>query len=252
MADIKISELGAASTVNNADLIPMTSAGVTVKATAQQFKNYMGVGNLADLTTDAKASAVAAINEVNTKASKTEVLISNIQDGLAIVENGDTCTHTGGISKGQYVCWKGVLYTADADIAVGTTFASSGGGKNLTVVVDGGLNDLRNEDILIAKSNSSNTSWASKLGALQSAYNGLSTYQKRHAFLLISDVVCPCYDSGLFGRIAFSQNNPAFSWFDIVNQKYIRVLFNSNNTSSYNDYSDSTSSTDIYLYAPKR
>lgn len=138
MADIKISELGAASAVNSNDIFPITSAGVTVKATAQQIKNYIGVGNLANLNTTDKSSAVNAINEVNTKFSKTEALIS-------IVENGNTCTHTGGIAQGQYVNWKGDLYTADSNISVGATFASSGGSKNLTAVTDGGLNKLANQ-----------------------------------------------------------------------------------------------------------
>ena len=95
------------------------------------------VGTLSNLTTTAKTDAVSAINEVDEKLSKTEDLIS-------IVENGNTCTHTGGITKGQYVNWKGALYTADTNIAVGTTFASSGGSKNLTAVTDGGLNGLNN------------------------------------------------------------------------------------------------------------
>jgi hypothetical protein len=85
---------------------------------------------------------------LNDKITKTEVLASNTQNALAIVENGNTCTHTGGISKGQYVCWKGSLYTADSNISVGATFASSGGSKNLTAVADGGLNDL-NESLKI-------------------------------------------------------------------------------------------------------
>ena len=48
---------------------------------------------------------------------------------FGIVENGNAASHT--ISKGQYVIWKGVLYTADAAIASGTTLAASGGNKNL-------------------------------------------------------------------------------------------------------------------------
>ncbi len=36
------------------------------------------IGNLSSLDTTAKTSAVAAINEVNTKVSKTEVLIINV------------------------------------------------------------------------------------------------------------------------------------------------------------------------------
>ena len=64
---------------------------------------------------------------------------------FGIVENGNAASHT--ISKGQYVIWKGVLYTADAAIASGTTLAASGGNKNLTAVSGGGLNAL-NADIV--------------------------------------------------------------------------------------------------------
>lgn len=59
---------------------------------------------------------------------------------MGIVEDGDTATHT--IAQGQYVIWQGVLYTADAAIASGTTLAASGGSKNLTAVENGGLNAL--------------------------------------------------------------------------------------------------------------
>ena len=59
---------------------------------------------------------------------------------FGIVENGNAASQT--ISKGQYVIWKGVLYTADAAIASGTTLAASGGNKNLTAVPNGGLNAL--------------------------------------------------------------------------------------------------------------
>ena len=56
------------------------------------------------------------------------------------MEDGNTATHA--IAQGQYVIWKGVLYTADAAIASGTTLAASGGTKNLTAVSGGGLNAL--------------------------------------------------------------------------------------------------------------
>jgi hypothetical protein len=92
------------------------------------------IGNLSSLQTNVKTNLVSAINEVEN--------IKTDQNTLAIVETGNTCTHTGGITKGQYVNWKGSLYTADSNISVGATFASSGGSKNLTAVVDGGLNDL--------------------------------------------------------------------------------------------------------------
>jgi hypothetical protein len=59
---------------------------------------------------------------------------------FGIVENGNAASQT--IAAGQYVIWKGVLYTADAAIASGTTLAASGGNKNLTAVSGGGLNSL--------------------------------------------------------------------------------------------------------------
>lgn len=59
---------------------------------------------------------------------------------FGIVENGNAASQT--IAAGQYVIWKGVLYTADAAIASGTTLATSGGNKNLTAVSNGGLNAL--------------------------------------------------------------------------------------------------------------
>lgn len=80
MADIKISELGAASAVNSTDIFPMTSAGITVKATAQQLKNYMGVGNLSDLNTTDKTSSVNAINEVDSHTDIVQAQVSNSGD----------------------------------------------------------------------------------------------------------------------------------------------------------------------------
>lgn len=62
---------------------------------------------------------------------------------FGIVENGNAASQT--IAAGQYVIWKGVLYTADAAIASGTTLAASGGNKNLTAVSSGGLNALNSD-----------------------------------------------------------------------------------------------------------
>lgn len=123
------------ATVTDGNTVTDGTAVFKAVSVSGQITQISKIGNLSSLNTTDKSSAVAAINEVNTKVSKTEDLIS-------IVENGNTCTHTGGISKGQYVNWKGDLYTADSNISVGATFASSGGSKNLTAVADGGLNDL--------------------------------------------------------------------------------------------------------------
>ena len=62
--------------------------------------------------------------------------ISPIKGDIGIVEDGDTATHV--IGSGQYVIWKGSLYTANTSIAVGGALSSS----NLKAVSNGGLNNL--------------------------------------------------------------------------------------------------------------
>lgn len=109
---------------------------------------------------------------------------------------------------------------------------------------------INNGDILIAESGTNDKTWGNKLAALQNAYEGLSDYQKRHAYLLISNVISISYYSGLFGKISFSDSRPAVSWYDIVNHKYIRISFSSS-VNTYDDYSNNESPTVIYLYAPK-
>jgi hypothetical protein len=132
---------------SNSLIFICTTAGTTAIQEPTAYQTVTDGNTVTDGTAVFKAVSVSGqIAEL----SKTEVLISNTQDALAIVENGDTCTHTGGISKGQYVCWKSNLYTADSNISVGATFASSGGSKNLTAVADGGLNDFCQIDISLA------------------------------------------------------------------------------------------------------
>ena len=60
-----------------------------------------------------------------------------------IVQDGNTATQA--ISAGEFVNWKGYLYTADSAISVGATFAASGAGKNLTAVSKGGFNALNSK-----------------------------------------------------------------------------------------------------------
>ena len=121
MADIKISELGAASAVNATDLFPMTASGVTVKATAQQIKNFVGVGNLADLNTTEKSSAVAAINEVSTKVSKTEVLIIDVESFSSLPQ-----TISNPLVESDMVVVNSVLGTPSAQTADWTVTTSNG------------------------------------------------------------------------------------------------------------------------------
>ena len=74
------------------------------------------------------------------KVSIIDWIVKKLKRCIGIVEDGDTASSA--ITKGQYVVWKGSLYTADGAISSGTTLASSGGSKNLTAVTDGGLNSL--------------------------------------------------------------------------------------------------------------
>lgn len=101
MADIKISELGSAASVNDTDVIPMTASGVTVKATATLLKGYMGVGSLTDLTTDDKTSLVNAVNEVDSHTDIVQAQASN---------SGDAYNTTRPYKVGELCIYNNVLY----------------------------------------------------------------------------------------------------------------------------------------------
>lgn len=64
MADIKISQLGAAASISDSQVTPVVDNNTTVKATMSQIKDYTA-GGLSNLTTTDKSSPVAAINEIN-------------------------------------------------------------------------------------------------------------------------------------------------------------------------------------------
>ena len=64
------------------------------------------------------------------------VLGAQLKSDIGIVENTNTATHN--ISAGQYVIWKGDLYTASDAISSGATLSNA----NLTAVSGGGLNAL--------------------------------------------------------------------------------------------------------------
>ena len=88
------------------------------------------------------------------KVSIIDWIVKKLKKCIGIVEDGDTASSA--ISKGQYVVWKGSLYTADGAISSGTTLSASGGSKNLTAVTDGGLNLLNSKiaNIPVIKTNS--------------------------------------------------------------------------------------------------
>ena len=77
------------------------------------------------------------ISDVRNTLNSLETDVGYLKSDIGIVEDTDTAQHT--ISAGQYVIWKGQLYTANAAIPSGTTLS----GTNLTAVSGGGFNALR-------------------------------------------------------------------------------------------------------------
>ena len=77
-------------------------------------------------------------------ANELKTDVGNLRGDLAYVENGNTASRN--YTAGQYVCWKGILYTVNSGgISSGATFAVGTGSNQLTAVGDkGGLNDLKN------------------------------------------------------------------------------------------------------------
>lgn len=62
-----------------------------------------------------------------------------LKSDIAIVEDTDNATHN--ITAGQYVVWKGSLYTASSNISIGDGLS----GSNLSAVSNGGFNALNNK-----------------------------------------------------------------------------------------------------------
>lgn len=164
MADIKISELGAASAVNATDLFPVTSGGVTVKATAQQIKNYMGVGNLSDLNTTDKSSFANAINEVDSNANNAQQMIAPIQT---------TLTASKAYAVGEQFIYNGLLYKATAAIAQGGAITINGNCE---------LSESATEQILQINDNLSQTN--STVGSLNKR---IYTFANKLGFYIVCD-----------------------------------------------------------------
>ena len=98
MADIKITDLASAVSVDDSDYFVLDTGVDTLKATGAQMRLAM-TGDLSALTTTAKTSAVAAINEVDshadaaaTAATKCECLVitvSGVSSLSQTVSNAD-------------------------------------------------------------------------------------------------------------------------------------------------------------------
>lgn len=117
MANVKIPDLASAVSVDDSDYFVLDTGVDTLKATGEQLRQAM-TGNLAALTTTAKGSAVAAINEVdahadaaNAAAAKAEVLIITLSSvtelpqtvNNAAIESDMVCIHSEYSSSSAYV-----------------------------------------------------------------------------------------------------------------------------------------------------
>lgn len=105
------------------------------------------------------------------KVSIIKWIVKRLRSAIAIVEDTDTASQA--IASGKYVMWKGDLYKASSAIAQGATLSSESGG-NLTVVSDGGLNEL----------NSNIATLSGNIGTL----SNLTTSAKTSAVAAINEV----------------------------------------------------------------
>lgn len=114
-AEIKISQMGAAASINDSAVTPIVDSGSTVKATMAQVKDYIA-GGLANLKTTVKTSIVGAINEVfdmavdNRDLEVTKSAVSSLPTTITaaeitsdmIVKQGDISLSNGSAMVGEW------------------------------------------------------------------------------------------------------------------------------------------------------
>ena len=106
MADIKISQLGAAATISDSDVFPMTANGTTVKAAASLIKEYaIGDDDISALGDGSPTGAILALNA--NKSAKSDIAM--IEESVAIASH----------AIGAEFYLSGVLMKATAAIAIG-------------------------------------------------------------------------------------------------------------------------------------
>ena len=106
------------------------TASISVIITITNAQAHAGSSIDADTVATDTISGAENVDEALTKLNEG---MEKIKSDIGIVEDTDTAVHT--ISEGQYVIWKGVLYTAKTAIPSGTALSAS----NLTAVGAGGI-----------------------------------------------------------------------------------------------------------------
>jgi hypothetical protein len=114
MADIKISQLSEAQLVGGTDVFPMTTNGVTMKASANAIKDFV-VG-----TTD--NSSLGA--DVSAQIHTLDGLVDTAQQMIAPIQTTLTASKT--YAVGEQFVYNGLLYKATATIAQGGAITIGG------------------------------------------------------------------------------------------------------------------------------
>lgn len=112
--------------------------GAQAKITASGILKGDGAGGVSAATagTDYQAPLTAGTDY----ATPTQLEGKANPGQIGYPEAGTTASRN--YTAGEYICWNGLTYTADTNIATGTTLSASGGNKNLTECVGGGFNNL--------------------------------------------------------------------------------------------------------------
>lgn len=144
MADIKISQLGAAAGVTATDLFPMIdgSGTSTTKLTAALLKLFT-TGDITTLTTSDKSSVVAAINELVTLLSKEVLFFPNV---AIAATTGTLATITNSKITSDHVKADAVFANASAITSDVTVTSSTG-----SVTLSGTCTSATTCDLLLVK-----------------------------------------------------------------------------------------------------
>ena len=133
MADIKISQLGAAVSISDSQITPVVDNGSTVKATMAQIKDYVA-GGLANLKTTVKTSIVGAINEVfdmvvenqELEVSKSSVSALPTTITAAEIKAGMKCKpHNSLLSNSTAMVGDWDITTADGSVTISGTISGT-------------------------------------------------------------------------------------------------------------------------------
>lgn len=145
MADLKITDLASAASVDDSDFLIVDTGVDTLKSTAALLREAM-TGNLASLHTTAKSSAVAAINEVKDEVANDVLFFTSV---ACSATTGNFATKSDAAITSNHVVTE-CVYSNPAAITSDVTWTTSNG----SLVLNGTCTSATSADItLVKKSN---------------------------------------------------------------------------------------------------